>query len=421
MILAGLLFKIILSATLFNLSFFFLDSLGFLIVFFWIPLFLFFKENKNSGFNIGLIWGSLIFSFQLFWLLILLLTKSAATVFLAVVLYLFLVVYASLITGIFFAFISKIIKIFNNNFIKLLTFFAGVFLYFSFLIKYSLIILGRVEGYPFINPLIPLVRYKFFVLIFHFFSNFWGHAQINKFDLDNQQQTKVFYLKPPVVEGKDESNPHSYAQKIYHNLSELNLFKYQNDYKNLIVVAPESTFPFPINKNNDQIDFWSNVLPENAQFLLGTQHKRGKKTYQSVVILNRGLIINFYDKTHLMPFTENLNKIFKQFSWANNLFLTGKNNLYCSTRFSGDYAFSPDDNWCIVPQICSEFFFNFKNSYSSKFAGKSAIIFLFVNDSWFVKYFRKNIQNLVYLNTLINKTPVLYITHEKCELIDILS
>ena len=211
-------------------------------------------------------------------------------------------------------------------------------------------------------------------------------------------------------------NPNYYAQKIYQSLCELNLFEYSKKHKKLIIVAPESTFPFPINIHKDQITFWSNVLPDNAYFLFGSQRIENQKVYQSIIILNKCRIINFYDKKHLILFTEELNKIFKNFSWAKTLFLTGKSEISNGEKNNQNKFFSLGLKWCILPQICSEFFWNFDQQYLDvkriKFSDESGITFLFVNDSWFIKYFRKTMQNLVYLKSVQYNLPILYIAHE---------
>lgn len=414
---------VLLSAILFNLSFFFSNYCGFLVLFFWIPLFYALNIIPNNyccpkGFSVGFVWGFSAFSFNVIWLYILLLTKSNASLSLATILYLFMVLYVSMITAAFFAGINYLMQLSKKITYKLISFFAGLFFYFNFLIQYSLIIFGRLEGYPFINPLIPLVKYKLFIFVFNFLISFFISTPKTHDNVLNNKNIKIFYLKPVEITRKEQvDNPHYYGQKIYHGLSDLDLFKYKNKYKKIIIVSPESTFPFAINKHLDQIDFWSNVLPGNAYVFLGTMRTQESKTYQSISIINKGLIIDFYDKTHLMPFVEELNLFFNQFSWAKNIFLNGKNKLCQASSCSRGNSFLLDYDVCIIPQICSEFFFNFKKTTLREFAGTSAVIFLFVNDSWFVKYFRKIMKNMVYLRNIKNRMPILYITHEDYEFI----
>lgn len=433
---------LLLSATLFNLSFFFLDNLGFLILFsIFLLFYVFLKKNQTiivvPMFLAGFVWGSVVFSFNIIWLYVLLLKKSHASLFLSAILYLFCVFYYAFITGLFFGITSFLINLTKNLFLKFLSFFVTISCYFYFLIRYSFLLFGRVEGYPFINPFIPLAKCKIFYLLVSFLSGFHGMTQQPKTILNspisNLEECKIFYLKPVKANKKQEGSPHYYAQKIYQGLCALDLFKYSNNYccskkyKKLIVVAPESTFPFPINKHEDQIDFWSNVLPDNAYFLFGSQRIESDKTYQSIIFINQCRIINFYDKKHLILFTEELNRTFKNFSWARNLFLTEKKEICNGRQSSQNKSFSLGLKWCILPQICSEFFWDFDRQYLNiekannyccyKFNDKSSIIFLFVNDSWFMKYFRKIMQNLVYLKSVQYNLPILYIAHKDCFLI----
>ena len=162
---------LLLSVTLFNLSFFFSDNLGFSIFFSLILLFYIFLK-KNRMFIVGFIWGILVFGFNLIWLYDLLLTKSQASLLLSIFLYLFCVFYYSLLTGLFFGVISFFTNLTKNYFIKFVYFFIGLCFYFYFLTQYSFIIFGRGEGYPFINPLIPLVKSSFFYFFIYFFCHF---------------------------------------------------------------------------------------------------------------------------------------------------------------------------------------------------------------------------------------------------------
>jgi len=496
--------NIILSAALFNLPFFFPDSLGFLILFFWMPLIypsirptslsltlklrrIFFvalaqKEklrrapfvklrgvlgaNGGEDFIFGLdqterevfpptspltqsdlrsksyrrvtlgpelcrrikggafagfAWGLCVALFHFIWLYILLLTKSNASFFLATVLYLFIVLYFSFITIFFFSltivFSILLTKFWHASFIKFFAFASGLILYFLFLLNCSLFIFGSVEGYPFINPLIPLARYKLFAYLVCFLSTLLGWHESYNFKTNLPNDSKIFYIPCVTAKSREQRiNPNYYSQKIYRHLCSLNLYEKSKQYKNLIVVASESTFPFSLNQHLDQVSFWSNALPENAWFLLGTIKEQGEKIYQSIAFVNRGLIIKFYDKKHLIPFTEKLRGKWKIFNWAQTLFLDEKQQFSKGKNLEKK-SFEIGTDLCIIPQVCSEFFWLFGRKdccFDGLNGDKVKIVFLFVNNGWFINYFRKIMENLVYLKTLKFGIPILYIANKNC-------
>lgn len=394
------MWKILLLATLFNSAFFFSSSFGWVIVIALILLFFLQKKlvykNSAQNFCAGFFWGIVAFALHFIWLYELLLTKSQASKLLSLVIFVFCVLYFSIFSGLWFLFI-RIIFYFSHIFC--ISFFCSTTIFFWFIEKYSFFIFGRVEGYPFLNPLLPLARYKTFLFLYSlFFFNFPQQHEL--------KDTKIFYLKP--VPRAGELSPAVVGQMIYQKLSALNLNQYSAKYKNLIVVAPETSFPFALNKHMEMLNFWNNTLPKNAHLLLGSQREENEKLFQTLFYINSCRIMQFYDKTHKVPFTEKIPKKWKNFNFSRRLFLNGKEEFH-----KGDLQnkfFKISEEIIIVPRICSDIFFKSIHAPSIKTAN---FIFVFVNDSWFMNYFKQIMENFVCLKQRQLDIPFLYITHSK--------
>lgn len=395
----NLWYKILLSAIFFNLSFFFLDYCGWMIIISFLLIFVsqfqLFKKNKTRAFLIGFYWGILVFSPHFIWLFELLLNKSFAPIWQSVDIYLFAIFYFSLTSALWFLF-SRLLK-------KTWGIFLSAYIYFLFIEKYSLLLLGRVEGYPFLNPLIPLAKYKWFLVFYTFLFN--GNFNLPNLDLKG---CKVVYLKPVVKsfnQRPEDLSPIMVGQKIYHELSSLNLEKYSS-YENVIVVSPETAYPFPLNKNLDQIKLWNCAMPKNCHFLLGSQRETGAKLFQTAYWLHGCRISDFYDKKHCVPFVEKTHSFWKRIPWANNIFLK-KTSPFQKGKIKGEvFEISKDLN--IQPQICSEFFCD-NNLHKSK--SDNTIVFLFVNDSWFLNYFKSILGQIYYLKSAKYQFNLVCIDH----------
>ena len=411
-----ILLKILLSAILFNLSFFCPDNFGFLSVFSFITVFLIFKKiSLKYCLVAGFLYGIFTFSFHFIWLYELLLNRSNATFFLSTNIYLFIIFYASLISCIWFLityFLFKFEQYFNLNkimsfFIKISFFLLSTYIYFLFIGNYSLWFLERIEGYPFLNPFITFARYKWFL----FFCSLIFFNHMNDFNFFESKDFKVFYLKP-VNSFNKKINPSVVGQEIFYKLTNLNLDEYSDKYKNLIIVAPETTYPFSLNKHTESLSLWGCVLPKNANFLIGSQKEENGNAWQSVYWIRASRIIQNYDKKHIVPFTEKIPTNWKSFNWANKLFLKNKKEFVNCNNTLNEEIFKIDDFY-IFPKICSEFFM-VNDCSNNLFKYDKKVIFLFVNDSWFMEYFKKIMKNFVYLKRTFIGVPILYITHQKC-------
>ena len=424
----NLLLTTLLSTILFNVSFFSLDYCGWLILFFPIPIY-FVCSNCNARamkiWGLGLLWGIVSFGGHFVWLLILLLTKSNATVFIAGLLYLIVIIYLSITSGFWFLISNFIIKkiglkTLSNRWkvvLSVLVLAVSGWLYFLFLQDYAGRLLGKNMKYPFISPAIPLAGYKWF---FKLFCLIFSLPYLTEVNINNEfgkvgELCEILYLKPDENQSHRNS-PAVAAQRIYQKLAVLNLLERAKQDKALIIASPETTFPFALNKYPEAIEMWTLLLPPQAYLLIGALRQKGKKTFQTIYLISQGRITGLYDKKQPIVFTEHVPSLFKNKDFFTTLFLLGKNKINSGkSRLSFDIT----EKLRLVPLICSDFFWASKNSVPAPGLcdKKLNLVFALVNDSWFHPYFRKIMQNYACLKAVQLGVPTFYVTHSKMKFI----
>lgn len=360
--------KILLSSVLYNLAFYFPDKVGFLILFFWVPLL-----SIKFNFANGIIWGFFIFTPHCVWLLILLLTKSQASLVLSILAYTFIVLYFVLTAGIFFYLSGKLrYPIFTLP------------IYFYFLNYYSLWIVD-VWRYPFFSPAIPLASYKPFLKVLAFI---YGPCL-------SMPHFKIYHLKPDI--GKYRESPEIVGQRIYHKLASMNLEDHS------LIVATESSFPFDLEKNQKQLTLWTHIIPLNTHLLLGAHYKRAYgNVHQSIYWIWQGRIMKRYDKHHLIPFVEYLPKLWKELVISKEFFLKERCNFTASVENVGEFDILGTS---FDIKVCSEMFFCDITA--------SIPVLCFINDSWFTGYFKKWLINYIRIKSAMLGVPILYIGCEE--------
>ncbi|MBU4269896.1 hypothetical protein KJ644_01325 [Candidatus Dependentiae bacterium] len=448
--------SIIYSSVLFTLSYFFVDQLGFLIIPAFIILFITLKNLNNYKVAIysGLLWAAVGYSLQLIWLLELLLNKSQASLYNTIFIYLFIILYLTLLTVIIFCFIYFLFLKTKNLFFKILIFISSFYLYFYFIINKLLFFIDNNWGYPFINPLILLCRYKSFLFLLNLINfNFYNINQdVSKNFLE---RNKIIYLKPVIKTFNNGYNENTAALMIYQQLSALDLYKISKNYDKLIIVTPESYFPYALNEYEKTLHLWENVLPKNSVLFLTAQRSQKKssiknKYYQTIYKVESGRIIYFYDKKHSFWFVEKVPKNFNKIEWTKKLFLADRFNF--SKGKDNCKIFQINNQVNFIPMICSEFFFKKDIKTGSRLGGRDDtgstiyskfffdkdiychsglavpdealrevwdpessplnILLLVVNDSWFLNYFKKLLFYYAILISNMKNIPILYVGHE---------
>ncbi|MCB9493564.1 MAG: hypothetical protein H6679_04795 [Epsilonproteobacteria bacterium] len=372
-----------------------------------------------------------------FWLFELLRTQSTCALTGSASLYLLIVLYFSLLTGCWFLSYTLVRNFLGLTKTHSLTaaFFVTAVAYFVAIEHYALSLFGRVEGYPFLNPFIPLARYRWFCILLASVSSvyFPGQTLSESYRRFNKS-CDLTYIEPLVnrAMSKEERaliTPAHLAQRVYHQLtSAVSKQKNSNDYEKIhILCAPESAFPFAINDYNDDQKLWNAALYKNSIFLIGTVYEYEKKVYQSVAFLRPGFkylhscpIMQIYVKKHKIPLCEYLpkftKKILKGLSNSRHSLFDLACNLSRGKPGIGVQQFILNDQVIILPQICSEFFctsriVDFLAERRHAGSDKQFVIFLFINDSWFIPSFRELMQTAATLKAACIQMPTVYVGH----------
>lgn len=186
-------------------------------------------------------------------------------------------------------------------------------------------------------------------------------------------------------------------------LNQLESIKQKNE-EILLIIAPESTFTWPLNKFKSFINKWSIGLDEKTTFIIGTQRIVNEKLYNSAYFLKQSRITQIYDKRIPLIFTE------RQPDYCNFTqlcsFFTTKNETCQGESTSSPFYIENSTIPPLTPLICSEFFF----AYQKPVACTVAVCL--INDSWFSTSASWHVLlALARLNALAWTIDVLYISH----------
>ncbi len=365
---------------------------------------------KVTALQGGFLWGLIVFGMHFHWLAQLLLQHANASCAFCLFLYGCLVVYGALTTAVWFLVMSMWRSLF----------FIPVFLAYWFWVDYFFLYpLGFGMGYPFINPLLSLVSYQPCRLLL------WCIGVLMYGPTSQPLALPTVLHLPPVVsrayhyDQPWRCNSDVVGHKLYRQLDRLAARLNAQPWS--FVVAPESTFMFPLHKHQDLIHLWSSALPPSTHMMIGSIYKdeRGGH-YQAVYWLHGCLIINVYVKKMAVPIVETMPAQWRN-SCLHNLFLKeGEGECRSMTKqLPGcvDY-FDISAQVRVIPQICLEFYCNSGatirrhlnyNTYN--------YVFLFLNDSWFNSFFCSLLYRLAVLKAQLIGVPVWYIGHDECRVI----
>ncbi len=281
---------------------------------------------KRLTFIQGFIWGFLVFSFHLSWLLVVLVRFGAS--FLGIFLWIITILWFSIICGLWF---------FSTKY----SWIGSTLLFFIFLTKLSLLPFGRIEGYPLINPILPFIQF---------------------FDQKNFEKNHVgcdtdIALIVPWWYG--HLNPMFVGYRMMDSICE----KVRNLPNIHTLIMPESTFCFDIEEYSDFFSIWSDGY-EHINIVFGAHRKSGDGYLNSIFVVRDGIIQKVYDKQHFMPF-------FEQNVW--NLDLFSQKNQNVTSAYGDDVITLGKQKYQIF--MCSELFFEIKKT-------KNLPVLMLWNDSW---------------------------------------
>ncbi|MDQ5890219.1 MAG: hypothetical protein QG604_93 [Candidatus Dependentiae bacterium] len=214
------------------------------------------------------------------------------------------------------------------------TFAGGIFLWWATCA--SLPFISCMSGYLFMNPLLPALVWSRDLFSTSVPQKTWVSCLLGA------QEIQLYYL-PPLP---DESRG-ALTQKIYVALNSISMPGSQGDG---YVVSPESMFPYRLQpEEGPECALWRSVVPERVTWVFGGVQTRSQSDLQTLFFLNKSLIIDRYEKQHLVDFFELpaqgwLQKVIGAFfSLENNTFTCGD----CPNRGGGG-AFQP--------ALCSDLF-----------------------------------------------------------------
>lgn len=413
----------LLWAILFNAAFFMPDYFGFGavvgIIFFLYSL-LAIKNISRSvvvskGFWLGFWWGVLVFFPQLYWVWSVLYHFSERSFLFKLGAYGLLCSYFAFTSAWWVGSMMFIGWYARRTFVRLTIYLFATLSYFMWFGDIGALILASGDGYPLLNPLIPLCAYRWFVKLVCLVSSLVVGS--NHFYDPLPASCSIISLKPMVTQqNKHQVDPSSLGQKIYHQLCDIqSSLKYQkNNIKTAIYCGAESFFPFPLNNYPELVALWGSAISHDASLLLGAYYQCGQNVYQAAFLIQRCRIKKIYVKKHLVPFIEHipyawstLNSKASLLSEQQEMFVYGKNSSY-NKRF----ALASD---CIVlPQVCSEFIFSHTTRCFRRWVcgEKSTCVVWLVNDSWFIGSFKRVLLLAGCLRGAWIGLPVISISHE---------
>ena len=314
----------------------------------------------SKGFWLGLWWGVLIFFPQLYWVWSVLYHFSQRSFFFKIGVYCLLSSYFACTSACWVGSMMFIGWYVRRAAIRLIIYGLVTISYFICLGNIGALILASGDGYPLLNPLIPLCAYRWFVQFVCLLSSMLVGP--NHFYASLPTTCRIISLKPLVnQQNKHVSEPSILGQRIYHQLCDArSSFLYKKNQKKLISIycGAESFFPFPLNNYPELVALWGAAVQDNAILIIGAHYQQGEKVYQAVFYIQKRRIKKIYVKKHLVPFIERTPNIWSAISENTNLlsdqqemFVTGKNAGY-------NKVFSATSDSVMIPQICSEFIFS---------------------------------------------------------------
>ncbi len=432
-----------LSALMFDLAFFFPEQCGFLILFSFISLG-FVAVTMRRAWIGGFVWGVGIFAPHFSWLLLVMLRNSSAAWWLAAIVYLLVVGYFAVTSGCWLWLASLCpVDLYENEVIpskagiqkntrfplgggndvksqqslvsigwkRALWFIVTTLGYWCVVINWTVRPLG-LDGYPFINPLLPLTVYRPFLKCVALVAMMAGRqCSMPRYDLND-----VVYC-PPVVNrvvnatASWRTDAHEVGKRIRDEFIALSAAHSQDG----LYVTPESMYCFRLNYHPEIVALWGNALQPNDDLFIGSVIERAGRYYQAVFWLRKSLIINFYVKKLLTPFVEKMPDTLKTFEPLKQPFLSNTVEFCDGMRGFGAEFFDRGDHLRVIPRICLEFFFCSAHDFDAiRTTERDTWIFVFANDSWFDSHFRNILFLIAVLKANYSGLPVLYSGHFGC-------
>jgi len=420
---------IFLSAALYLLSFLY-PAYTYLCVFIWMLPLIINDYNNQYGFKEGFMWGVLFYSGHIFWLAHIMHVKGEYN--LCIFAYVLLVIYMSCFSGLWLwgkqqivhRYVRKISDQKENYAALCLTWLFSTVTFILIINSLSFAIFDCFEGYYLSNPLLPLVSWTWFIRpIFYFGELFYWillilinvslASLLIKFDIKTLIFLIIFFCFPFLFQPRLSSiminqDEIVYLQPVWNDDNLTSAQKFYAISRKLdevakhcptvkYIVMPESSFSYNLLDWQGKLEAWSSLFLSTTIIFIGAhrQEKGDDKIYNSLFAIQGGEIIGWYDKQHLVFFTERQPKLFKNWPIFSELFISDEFNYP-----------RHQNNWCneFQPAICSEIFCGMRSFRQDK-----PILFV-CNDAWLgLGYACQLAKNAVRLCAMKHGVPIIYV------------
>lgn len=392
------------------------------------------SDRDNSyGFKAGYTWGIICFGLHLIWFATLAYANGKGNA--RILVYVAMVAYFSLYSGFWLWFKQLLVNRWVNQLstkkgkcVALCCTWVISTVIFLYLTSYcSLAIFDCFDGYPFINPLLPIVSYHtylgpiftfnpvflwilivlcnfsitiiynkstnaslIFVIIIITCQSLFLHISKNNFVKNND----IFYLQPTW-----NNQDFNQAQLFYEIGRQLDTIAQHNPTTRYIVM-PESAFPYNFMAWQDKIDVWTALFDHVTIFFGGHRHDDNGKVFNSLYQICGGKIVAWYDKSHLVPFVERMPRLHAGITLLKD--------------YSCLFSYPIHDQLDVTmaefqPCICSELFCEKKRPVKNR-----SVLFI-CNDSWLPLHYARDLaKRCAKLYSLRYQVPVLFVGWYDC-------
>lgn len=389
-------------------------------------------SHNQYRFRHGYVWGLVFFSGHLIWLAHTIYERGQGNTRMLV--YFITICYLALFSGFWFwlknqlvyRLVSRSIHLKRNRVVLggawIIS--TAIFIYLTCYCSFAL--LDSFEGYPFIDPLLPLTSWTWYLqpIADIGWLNYWIIIlMINviisnlceKFDLrlfgallvfmffplcftcykksELLNEDKIVYLQSSWNESNLTASEQFY--QIGRKIDQIALMSHEIKF----IVMSESAFPHDLLSWEKKLGVWTDLLDEKTSIFIGAHRYQDNKKYNSLYQIQDSRIIAWYDKTHLMPCVERIPWLFK------------KTFLFAGLFTDYDHVFDHPKNdqshikmSGLQPMICSELFCKVKKPDCDK-----PLIFI-CNDSWLsLDYAQQLAFRFVKLYSLYHRLSVFYV------------
>ncbi len=425
---------VILSALIYLSAFIYPSYLYIGVFMFMIPLII---THRTLGFKEGYAWGLLFFGGHFIWVALTVYSQGQGAM--RMLAYLSLVAYFSLYSGFWFWFkqlLDRYVNTIQNLNRKCVasccTWVISTVTFLCLTCYCSMALLGSFEGYPLMNPLLPLVSWQWYLqpIVYLGTLSYWIIIISVNISIANLYRKcdrvtltfLILFIGFPALF-------YQYAHKTY--LKKETMFYMQptwND-KNLtpvqmfheigrqldqvamnhpdvqFVFIPESGFPCNLLHWGKKLDCWTSLFSDTTTIFIGSHRYDQDKVFNSLYQICDGKIINIYDKQHLVLGVERI-----------PLWLPLLSGLFTTSDCVFSYPLHDQSNMIMAgfqPVICSEMF------YGTKKILKDTPVLFVCNDSWFsLDYAQELAKRCARLCNLKHRVPIVYVASDSWEIIE---